>query len=87
MLESNNINSEYIVVRCDRRECSRFTYCKAKQKTKKCPYCGKIINLDKSKKIVVETNVQARKLVQEFNKNLGELREPNWYKEGTKADL
>ncbi len=47
-----------------------------------CPYCEHRINLSKVEKIAVETNSQARKLVQEFNKNLGELREPEWYKEG-----
>ncbi len=46
-----------------------------------CSYCGRIINLDKVQKIAVDSNSQARKLVQEFNKNLGELREPSWYKD------
>ena len=46
-----------------------------------CPYCERRINLSKVEKIAAETNAQARKLVQEFNKKLGELREPGWYKE------
>ena len=47
-----------------------------------CPYCERRINLSKVEKKAVETNAQARKLVQEFNQRLGELREPEWYKEG-----
>ncbi|MHA1200823.1 MAG: DUF1922 domain-containing protein [Candidatus Heimdallarchaeaceae archaeon] len=86
-MESNTISSEYIVIRCSRKECSRFTYCKAKQKTKKCPYCGRTINLEKVQKISVDTNPQARKLVQEFNKKLGELQEPWWYKAENDSEI
>ncbi len=74
------INSEYIVIRCTKKECGKFTYCKSKQKTKKCPYCGQTIDLNKTQKISADTNLHARKLVQEFNKKLGELKAPKWYK-------
>lgn len=75
------MKTEYYVVRCSNLSCGKFSYCKAIQKTKMCPYCERRINLSKIEKIAVETNSQARKLVQEFNKKLGELREPSWYKE------
>ncbi len=76
------MSSEYIVIRCSNLGCGKFSYCKSKQKTKECPYCRKRINLEKVEKIPVKTNPQARRLVQEFNKKLGELVEPKWYKDG-----
>ena len=75
------MHSEYIVIRCNNLQCGKFSYCKLKQKTKMCPYCSKRINLEKVEKISAKTNPQARKLVQEFNKKLGELVEPKWYKQ------
>jgi hypothetical protein len=33
-----------------------------------------------------ETTLQARKMVQEFNKRLGELTEPSWYKPNNKEE-
>ena len=74
------MSSEFIVVRCSNLKCGRFSYCKAKQKTKLCPYCGKRIQLNKSKHYPAENTIIARKLVQEFNKRLGEIKEPKWYK-------
>ena len=72
---------EYVVVRCRNLDCGKFSYCKATQKTKMCPYCERRIDLSKVEKIAVETNAQARILVQEFNEKLGKLKEPSWYKE------
>jgi len=74
------MDAEFAVIRCTRLNCGKFSYCKSKQKSKKCPYCGRIVKLDKIKIIPAETSTHARKLVQEFNKNLGELTEPSWYK-------
>ena len=70
----------YYVIRCRKKECGRFSYCKANQKTKMCPYCNYRITLEKVSKTHVENVLQARKLVQEFNKKLGEMKEPDWYK-------
>lgn len=67
-------------------QCSRFSYCKSTQKTKKCPYCGRTIRLKNVKPIPAETTLQARKMVQEFNKRLGELTEPSWYKPEQKGE-
>ncbi|MHA1223969.1 MAG: DUF1922 domain-containing protein [Candidatus Heimdallarchaeaceae archaeon] len=69
----------YAVIRCRNLSCGKFTYCKSSQKTKMCTYCGKRIVLKKTKIIYTETPEQARKLVQELNKRLGELTEPSWY--------
>ncbi len=74
------MSTEFIVVRCSNLKCSRFSYCKAKQKTKLCPYCGRRIQLSKTKHYPAETTIIARKLVQEFNKRLGKMKEPKWYK-------
>lgn len=72
--------SDYEVIRCTNVKCGKFSYCKSKQKTKKCPYCGRVVRLNKIKTIPAETPIHARRMVQEFNKKLGELTEPNWYK-------
>lgn len=72
--------TQYAVIRCKNLHCGRFTYCKATQKTKKCPYCGKRIPVITQYEVIVDTTAQAKKLVQEFNRSLGELNEPSWYK-------
>jgi hypothetical protein len=70
----------FVVIRCNKLQCGRFTYCKTKQKTKKCPYCGKRLNVEKVSQKYATTSIQARKMVQEFNRRLGRLTEPKWYK-------
>ena len=70
----------YVIVRCNKIECGRFSYCKANQKTKKCPYCGKRLKVEKERLRFTDSPIIARKMVQEFNKRLGELTEPDWYK-------
>ncbi|MHA1952940.1 MAG: DUF1922 domain-containing protein [Candidatus Heimdallarchaeaceae archaeon] len=74
------MRADYVVIRCTRLECGKFGYCKANQKTKKCTYCGRVAKLNKIKLIPAKTTVHARKMVQEFNRKLGELTEPGWYK-------
>lgn len=74
------LSSEYYVIRCRKKECGKFSYCKAKQKTKMCPYCEHRIMVEKASKTEVNSVIHARKLVQEFNKKLGEMTEPSWYK-------
>ena len=71
----------YVIVRCNKIECGRFSYCKANQKTKKCPYCGKRLKVEKERQRFAESTIIARKMVQEFNKRLGRLTEPDWYKD------
>ncbi|MCG3220632.1 MAG: DUF1922 domain-containing protein [Candidatus Heimdallarchaeota archaeon] len=80
------MEADYAVIRCTRLKCGKFSYCKAKQKTKKCPYCGRVVKLNKIKPIPAKTTVHARKMVQEFNRKLGELTEPSWYKPEKTAD-
>ena len=70
---------EYSVIRYTNIKCGKFSYCKSKQKTKKCPYCGRVVFLGKIKPIPAETTIHARKLVQEFNRKLGEITKPSWY--------
>jgi hypothetical protein len=48
-----------------------------------CPYCEHRIKVEKANKTVVNSVIHARKLVQEFNKKLGEMTEPSWYKSDT----
>lgn len=80
--------SNYWVIRCDKLTCGKFSYCKSNQKTKKCPYCERIINLAKVQKHRVHTTGEAKNLVQIFNARLGEITEPKWYKESkTKMDV
>ena len=74
------MSAEFVVIRCRKSDCGKFSYCKADQKTKMCPYCEKRIIVEKAVKTEVSTVAQARKLVQEFNKKLGEMTEPWWYK-------
>ena len=45
-----------------------------------CPYCEYRIKVEKASKTEVNSVIHARKLVQEFNKKLGEMTEPWWYK-------
>lgn len=73
------LSSEYYVIRCTKRECGKFSYCKASQKTKMCPYCERRIVIEKANKTAASSAIHARKLVQEFNKKLGEMTEPWWY--------
>ena len=75
------MRTEFYVIRCSHLDCGRFSYCKVGQKTKTCPYCYRRIIVEKVERIAAETNFQARKLVQEFNKRLGEILEPRWYKD------
>ncbi|MCG3227366.1 MAG: DUF1922 domain-containing protein [Candidatus Heimdallarchaeota archaeon] len=81
------MEAEYTVIRCTRLKCGKFSYCKTKQKTKKCPYCGRVVKLNKIKPIPAKTTVHARRLVQEFNRKLGELTEPGWYKPEETTDI
>ena len=74
------MKEEYLIVRCRNLHCGKFSYCKSNQKTKMCPYCGKRVDLSKIDHIYAENSLIARKLVQEFNKKLGEITEPEWYK-------
>ncbi|MBY8999708.1 MAG: DUF1922 domain-containing protein [Candidatus Heimdallarchaeota archaeon] len=73
------MSAEYYVIRCGKRECGKFSYSKTSQKTKMCPYCERRIVIEKANKTEVNSVIHARKLVQEFNKKLGEMTEPWWY--------
>ncbi|MCG3216714.1 MAG: DUF1922 domain-containing protein [Candidatus Heimdallarchaeota archaeon] len=70
----------FVIIRCNKLQCGRFTYCKSSQKTKKCPYCGKRLKVEKERQRFAKTTIEARKMVQEFNKRLGKITEPSWYK-------
>ena len=74
------LSADYYVIRCTKKGCGKFSYCKTKQKTKMCPYCEYRIKVEKASKTEVNSVIHARKLVQEFNKKLGEMTEPWWYK-------
>ena len=68
----------YYVIQCSNLKCNRFSYCKIGQKTKTCPYCGKRINVEKLlHKVKAETAQQARKLVQIYNRRIGENKRSN----------
>ncbi|MHA1304055.1 MAG: DUF1922 domain-containing protein [Candidatus Heimdallarchaeaceae archaeon] len=71
----------YVIVRCSNKYCGRFSYCKATQKTKQCPYCNRRLNVAITKEIEVENSEQARKVVQVYNQKLGEYIEPKWMSE------
>jgi len=71
----------YYVIQCTNLKCNRYTYCKVGQKTRKCPYCGHTINIERLfTRIRVNTVKEAQYIVKKKNAEIGKLSEPYWYK-------
>ncbi|MHA1912522.1 MAG: DUF1922 domain-containing protein [Candidatus Kariarchaeaceae archaeon] len=78
------MKDEFAVVKCTRRECGRHTYAKTTQKTRKCPYCNRQINVINATVKNVDTSTIARAYVSTLNQRLGEKTSPSWMKKKNK---
>jgi DNA-directed RNA polymerase subunit M/transcription elongation factor TFIIS len=60
----------FLVIICD--ECGGLLLAKTEHKTRKCPYCGSRVNVEKAKKVASAENAQnASTILQEMKRRKG----------------